>query len=430
MKYVMGTIGLAAMLAVPVANAGVSDEEFQELRQMLEQALERIDELEQQQSAIQEAVPAPAAEQVAANTERLEKMSWAERIRLKGDFRYRYQNGDIDGPVTDAGGDTIDGSRNRNRIRARAAIVATLPEDFEVGLGIASGGDDPVSTNQTLGGGGSTKDINLDMAYFDWTGLENTSIRGGKFKRKLKVVGKSAMQWDSDWRPEGMSIAWDNDTFFAQGLATYLESDSDKDSEFAYLLQAGAQAEVAGIKLLGGVGYTDIDAEGSECFFEVDDFDQCFGNEAITNGSGDLVYVNDFHVYNVFGSAAFDFAGMPLSVFGDWIKNDAADDSDSGFLVGAQLGKLKKKGSWQIKAYFEELEANATLGLLSNSDFGVGGTNGKGFVVSGGYGITDQVAAKFSYYAVENNSDNLPVYNGGEDFDTDILQLDLTFKYK
>lgn len=429
MKRVIAATGLAVMLAVPVANAAVSDEDFAAVKQMLEEALNRIGELEKQQASGQ-APTAETATQVAANTAAIEKMSWAERIKLQGDFRYRYQHGEFNDPATAANGDILDGSRNRNRIRARAAIVATLPEDFEVGLGIASGGDDPVSTNQTLGGGGSTKDINLDMAYFDWTGLENTSIRGGKFKRKLKVVGKSAMQWDSDWRPEGMSVVWDNDTFFAQGLATYLESDSDKDSEFAYILQTGAQAELAGIKLLGGVGYTDIDAEGSECFFEGDDFGQCFGNEAITNGSGDLVYANDFEVYNVFGSATFDFAGMPVSVFGDWIKNDAADDYDSGFLVGAQLGKLKKKGSWQAKAYFEELQANATIGLLSNSDFGVGGTNGKGFVVSGGYGITDQVAAKFTYYAIENNSDNIPAYNGGEEFDTEVLQLDLTFKYK
>ena len=189
---------------------------------MLEQALERIDELEQQQSAKQEVAPAaaPVTEQVVANTERLEKLSWAERIRLKGDFRYRYQNDDVDG---------ID-DRNRQRIRARAAIEADVADNIEVGLGIASGSNDPVSTNQTLGGGASTKDLNLDLAYFKWNAAVGANIYGGKFKRPLKVVAKSGLQFDGDWRPEGAAVTYDEGMFFANAVCSWLESDNKSGS--------------------------------------------------------------------------------------------------------------------------------------------------------------------------------------------------------
>ena len=454
MKQLVALVGLTVLMAAPIASAEVSDNEFQQLKDSLNQALDRINELEQQQAsekAVQQAPrvttqeEASVTDQVAANTAKLSKMDWASRIKFSGDFRYRYQADDID-PFSysfqDPGGDIFAGTgggntRNRNRIRARLGMTADLGNDWEVGFGFASGGDDPVSTNQTLGGGGDTGDLNLDMAYFNYTGLENTSFRGGKFKRTLKVVGKSQLQWDGDWRPEGMDIAWENDMFFAQSMGTWLESDSNKgNSDFSYLLQAGTKLELGGVKLLTGVGYTRIKAEGQECYYDVDD-GGCFGNETIVEVDPgppaeleDAFYVNDFEVYNVFAEAGFKLGSLPIKVFGDYIKNDAADDYDSGYLVGAQLGKVKKAGSWQIKAYYEELETNATLALLSNSDFGGGGTNGKGPVFSGGYGITDNVSLGLTYYMVEKNSDGRAEINNGEDFDINSLQADIKFKFQ
>ncbi len=381
MKQWMAMAGVAALVSAPVANAEVSDAEFQELKNTLEQALDRINELEAEGPATtagDQPEELSLAEQVKANTEKLAKSDWAQRIKFDGDFRYRYQSDDID-PFTfdfnvDGDGNVVPGkvegddTRNRNRIRARIAMTADLGDGWEVGIGMASGGDDPVSTNQTLGGGGSTKDINLDMAYFDYTGFENTSIRGGKFKRTLKTVGKSQLQWDGDWRPEGFDVAWENDMFFAQGMGTWLESDSKKgNSDFSYLLQAGTKLELGVVKLTAGVGYSEIDAAGEECFYDFDD-GGCFGNESdvsvgLTPAGEEPSYLYDFEVYNVFAEVGFDIGAMPVKIFGDFIKNDAADDYDSGVLVGAQLGKVKKPGSWQIKAYYEELESNATLGL-------------------------------------------------------------------
>ncbi|MBS93533.1 MAG: hypothetical protein CL799_03675 [Chromatiales bacterium] len=453
MKQFTTLAGLLVILAAPIAiaNAAVSDEEFAEVKQMLEQALERIDQLEGKKSA---SVPQTRAEQVDANTARLDSLSWAERISIKGDFRYRYQNDDIDDSVTAESvadrPDSKDGSRNRSRIQARAEITARLPSDVEVGLGLASGGDDPVSTNQTLGGGGSTKDINLDLAYFSWTGLENTTIRGGKVKNTFHRVSKSPLQWDSDWRPEGIDIAWDNGDYFAQAMGVYLESDSDSDDlesdsdsddEFGYILQAGARGEVGGVSLLGGIGYTEFDAEGHKCFgpdSDLDSFGYCKGNEVavadVTDPDEGGTYLYDFEVYNIFFEAATEAFGMPLTFFGDFIKNDDADDNDSGHLYGVQLGKAKQQGTWQIRYYYKDIEANATLGLLANSDFAGGGTNGKGDVLSGAYALTDQSTIKVTYYNVEKNSDNLAspfVFgNPGTDYDHDTIQVDMNFKYK
>ena len=124
--------------------------------------------------------------------ERVDAMSWAERLSWKGDFRYRYENIDQEGR---------DG-RNRSRIRARTSLIGQVSDTVEVGVGLATGGDDPVSSNQTIGGGGSSKDVKLDLAYFNWSGLENTNITGGKFSNFLIRPSKQGLMWDGDWRPE------------------------------------------------------------------------------------------------------------------------------------------------------------------------------------------------------------------------------------
>ena len=198
---------------------------------------------------------------------------------------------------------------------------------------------------------------------------------------------------------------------------------------------------MGGVSLLGGIGYTEFDAEGHKCFgpdSDLDSFGYCKGNEVavadVTDPDEGGTYLYDFEVYNIFFEAATEAFGMPLTFFGDFIKNDDADDNDSGHLYGVQLGKAKQQGTWQIRYYYKDIEANATLGLLANSDFAGGGTNGKGDVLSGAYALTDQSTIKVTYYNVEKNSDNLAspfVFgNPGTDYDHDTIQVDMNFKYK
>ena len=159
--------------------------------------------------------------EVATLRSREDASSWAESLMWKGDFRYRYE--DIRQENAE--------DRDRNRIRARPALVARVTETTEVGFGMATGGDDPVSTNETLGGGGSTKDVRLDLAYATWTGLENTALTAGKFANPYYRVQKSQLIWDSDFRPEGLAVQWANDTFFANASYAFIESDSARDND-------------------------------------------------------------------------------------------------------------------------------------------------------------------------------------------------------
>ena len=88
-------------------------------------------------------------------------------------MRPRFENIDDDLESSD---------RNRNRLRARLTIAATLDDNWSAALGLASGGTNPISTNQTLGGGAFTKDLRLDLAYVTYAGFANTALTAGKYR--------------------------------------------------------------------------------------------------------------------------------------------------------------------------------------------------------------------------------------------------------
>jgi hypothetical protein len=413
-------------LSAPVVTQAASDADLSALRAQLLALSERLDRLEDenrslsasnadllranQETAVAVTAVSEKTEAVAtALEEQAAETDWTDSIHWKGDFRYRFESFDIEGTP----------DRNRNRVRARAALIADVTPTIEVGLGLASGGDDPVSSNQTLGGGGSTKELRMDLAYFDWSGMTNTHVFGGKFKNYIHRSGKNALLWDGDWRPEGTGFKWGNDMFFTNALGTWIESDSKKEQSFAYLSQAGIRLPIGdALKLTAGVGYHVFDTAGSASFFGDDnDF---FGNsfDPATN-----TYLYDYEELELFADITFDLFGHPAQVFGNFAQNQAVDEYDTAYALGFKFGKARNKGQWEFGYIYQELEADSVLGLLTDSDFGGGGTDSKGHILKGSYAIAKNFNAKFTYFI------NDVGLKSGEPIDFKRLQLDLSFNY-
>ena len=429
MKKLIVLAGLSLVFTATASVAQVSEDEIQLLRQQIEMLTQRLDELEAQNKQLTQEMQESEAQTVAkteeivdskvdeAITEQVdEKMaavSWAERIRWKGDFRYRYEHIDQEGR----------NSRNRSRIRARTHLEANLSPTLEVGFGLATGGDDPVSANQTIGGGGSSKDIKLDLAYFNWSGLKDTHIIGGKYKNFLIRPAKKGLRWDGDWRPEGLGVIWDNDFVFAQALGTWLEGDSNRGTEFAWVVQGGFNFSTGDWgKLKIGAGYSSFDiAGGTPVYGDPDDF---YGNtfRAIPiPGQEDplLVYAYDYRNWEAFAEWKID----QFLLFANWTQNTKVDENDTGYLIGAKYGSAKDKGTWDFTYFYEKLEKDATVGLVTDSDFGGGGTDAKGHALSGTYAFHKNWNFKATYFINKIN------ISREEDTDYNRLMLDLNFKF-
>ena len=215
-------------------------------------------------------------------------------------------------------------------------------------------------------------------------------------------------------------LRYDNGRFFAVGLGTWIESDSSKaQQEFSYGAQAGFNLPLGEhTNLLLGAGYYNFDTAGKGSFFGDGDF---FGNSfnPITQ-----TYQYDYREIEGFAELGFELFDRPILLFADYVQNLEVDDNDIGYALGANYGEAKRKGSWEMNYAYKRLEADAVLGLLTDSDFGQGGTDAKGSVISGAYAVHDNWNFRMTYILSETNL--------ASDDPTDLrrLQLDLQFKYK
>jgi len=105
------------------------------------------------------------------------------------------------------------------------------------------------------------------------------------------------------------------------------------------------------------------------------------------------------------------------------MQNQNAEEYDTGYIVGVKLGKAK--ATWQVAYQYEDLEKDAVLGLLSDSDFAGGGTEGKGHKIAGAYGINKGWNVRVTAFV--DNEAGEP--NLGTPLSYERLQIDMKFKY-
>src|SRR5688572_13374558 len=84
--------------------------------------------------------------------------AWVKIFQFSGDLRLRYQYEE----------ETEETAQHRGRFRYRLNLDANILENLKVGFGIASGGDDPRSTNQSFEDSFSSKGIRIDLAFAEY----------------------------------------------------------------------------------------------------------------------------------------------------------------------------------------------------------------------------------------------------------------------
>jgi hypothetical protein len=95
----------------------------------------------------------------------------------------------------------------------------------------------------------------------------------------------------------------------------------------------------------------------------------------------------------------------------------------TGWLGRITVGnrEVKHLGDWNVHAGYKYLESDATIDAFVDSDFGLGGTNLKGYFVGGNVGLSDNVWASMRWMSA----------NGivGAPYAVDVLQVDLNAKF-
>ena len=405
-KWHLATLlGALALAVAQPLNAATDDAIIASLQAQIAALTQRLDRLESHSKIPERSYTAP---QIAASSDQPSTANWTDRIQLKGDMRYRHE-------VIDAENSS---ERHRQRIRARTELKAQVNDAVSVGFGLATGGDDPVSTNQTLGNGLSSKSVRIDLAYFDWvTPIEGLTVTGGKFENPFRRAGGNGLLWDSDLRPEGGAIIFNRGALTATAVALWTEESSNDDDSFVLASQFGwRQALGDDVRLLAGVGYYNfVDTKGEPVFFDGDPR----GNSVDAFGN----YLFGFEEIEAFAELSFNVADLPVTLFADYVRNLDAGDFDTGYAIGGKIKLRAGSRPLQLSYIYQDLEADAVLGLLTDSDFVGGGTDGKGHILKVGYALTNKISLRGTLFLNERGG------NLGTEEDYDRLQLDVSFKY-
>jgi len=374
--------------------------------------------------------------------------SWTRRLKFYGDVRFRYHadrfsegnfpylnyNAINDaGGITNAGLDALKNTtedRDRLRLRLRLGMKAKVTQGVSVGMRLATGNpNNPVSTNQTLGGYGGRYDISLDQMYLKFnSAIENYTLYLGRMPNPWL---STELVWDEDLNFDGIAFSYyfnrgdslfdderQFDPFFTVGAFPLQEVKLSSKDKWLYGAQAGFNfTETNQNTFKVGFAYYYFDnitgvrnSPGSTLTnFTAPPFVQQ-GNTMfdITNSTGVqdenlFALAADYQELNL--SLVYDMANMaPVHIImtGDFVKNIGYDKSKvlantgvaqskktNGFDLGINVGwpTILQKGNWNVGLNYRHLDRDAVVDAFTDSDFHLGGTDGKGYKLSLRYGI-------------------------------------------
>jgi hypothetical protein len=392
---------------------------------------------------------------------------WVNSLKFTGDFRGRFEENNAENDLYS--------DRNRFRYRVRLAVIASLVDNFEVALRVASGnpqtnpggtlvGGAPITANTDLNSLESRKFLWVDAAYAKWSPIktDDWTVTGviGKMDNPFSL---SNMIWDYDINPEGgaIQVAYKvndqhalkaNGAFYVldeinTGAAAKAGGPTVAPSHDPYVYGAQALWESKWNKKLEtslGVAAFDIarrDALSAQF--------QPFYN------SGNSRNTNGFLLYNfnpIIGTASVTYkldslpcysGPFPIKVAGEYLRNPGAPSNNTGYRAGVTIGKAGRKRTWEINYRYQRLEADAWFDALVDDDNGAfygtgnpqlagtgksngwfGGTNVKGHLAIATYSFTDYLNFTFTYYL-----NDLIIKGPGENTKAGHFMADLMWKF-
>jgi|CXWL01.1.fsa_nt_gi hypothetical protein len=403
---------------------------------------------------------------------------WLNRISFDGDFRLRYQRDGFPAGNTPPGfynpvgltqmSNTTD-THNYLRVQARLGMKAKVSDYSFVAFRLSTGTTtNPVSNNQTLGTGFNKASMAFDRAYFQSSPYGWLTVSGGKMPNPW--LG-SDLVWDSDVNFEGVAAQlkqiptgqWSSYlTAGAFPFQNIQRSDSVlAHSKWLYGAQLGTKwtAMNASTAQFGIALYDYKHVEGIPNAKAGDHFLDASAAQSMQKGNS-LMYVNVLGDPIIYGlgskfrelniTAKMDWATfdpMHVMLSGDYVKNLGYDTAEiarrataglvpqtaggqpdltpkiTGYQAALTVGhpRVEQGGDWQASVAYKYLERDAVLDALTDSDFHLGGTNAKGFILGGSYGLDKKTNLSVRWISTDQID--------GPPLSIDTLQVDLGMRF-
>ena len=411
----------AKLLDMLKANGSISQAQYVELQAELakDQKAQQIAQQAQQETNEQVAAVAKKTNEQSVFDQ---KLAWAAKTQFKGDVRIRQETVKIDGEANNGGRD-----KDRQRIRARLGAYTEINPQVDTGIRIATGGgDDARSTNQDMDNYFDKKQIWLDLGYIDYhpDAIKNLHIIGGKMMQPWVSMGD--VIWDSDINPEGLAVTYKYPLGSSAELFGSLGNYTLKDNVDGEGVQFRHDLRLTAGQLGSRFAITDnlkLTLGGSVYAYQNDEDSRCTGTStpcalAVNGNSAN----NEFRLYEGFSQIDIGGLPMPLSFYGQYVKNnDAVTDQDTAWLVGAK----SKVFGLNLDYNYRDVQRNAVVGAFTDSDFANGTTGSRGHKFKVGYDIDKNFAIGATYFLTKADFSS----RTQRDADTNTLQLDAEAKF-
>lgn len=382
---------LALTLVAPISAVAQGNPELDELKAQVAALNQKIVEMEAREA---EKAKVDTDAKVAKDAR---TSSWADKVSVNGDFRYRFDGTD------DEGKEYV----GLQRLRARLFVNGKVNDTTNVVMQLGTGGANPRSQDATFSEDGSSRDVTLRQAYVNWRPMTDLAVAAGKMPAPW-VLNPLDFFHDSDYFPEGIALKYGAATgFHASAYWTQIaERGGDDDTSML-----GAQLGYANGLFFANVAYQD--------FQKIQGYNPCFNgncNGNTVDASRNLV--NDYNLLQVRGGVKL--AG--INIFASWAQNGEADDEDTAYSFGVNYGKVKDPGSWSVGALYQDVEKDALYGGMLDGTFAGGRTAHDGYVLSGAYGLSENWSGSLLWFV--NDVDKT-----GAEHDYNRYQLDLLWKF-
>ncbi len=371
--------------------------------------------------------------------------------------------------------------RERLRVRGRFGLVADIDDGITAGIRLSTGTDtNPISPNQTLGTDFNKFEITADRAWIKYQPNDMISATAGRFENPFFT---SDLVWYGDLSLDGVAASLkapaidgivpfltfgafpiENTTFDFPSTSENKIPSRDK---WLYAAQLGTDWHVEpAIDWKQGAAfyyYQNLQGEESSPCIVLTSSDSCntdltrpgylskgntlFALRNIVQQTGtstsmpeyfgiasafqvleirervDMAFYDPVHIivdgdYAV--NTAFDrnkiLALSPVNSYGGSIGNEA-------FMMKLTVGhpEIKKLWDWNLSFEYKYLESDSVVDAFTDSDFHLGGTNAKGYVVIGNLGLGHNLWLQPRWFSTTEVS--------GPPLAIDVLELDLNAKF-
>jgi hypothetical protein len=401
--------------------------------------------------------------------------SWLDGMKWETDIRLRYQYDRFDknnfSPVELSQPPdpiTVTNSQENNsrwRARLRFGMEKQLGDMTTMGFRVATGSlTDPLSTNQTMGNSFDRYALGVDKAYLKLQPMDWMALTGG---RMANPFVSTELVWHPDLNFDGVAaslkpqFADGLNGFFTVGAFPVMKLDpsptSSAQSKWLYGYQAGIQWKPAQTTVTAALALYDYhhvegianpndssatnpgpyDQTASQFRQKGNSLFQINVPQVGVSSSGLFGLASKFRELNFTTSVDIaDFDPVHVIATADAVKNIGFDRAEIlartgrdieprtlGYMAKLSVGMptIAKRGEWQVYGAYKYLQRDAVLDAFTDSDFRLGGTDAKGYIIGGSYGIDRNTWVTLRWLSADTID--------GPPLSVDTLQLELNARF-